>query len=72
LLLCYPIFIAFFLKKNHEELDSDEYRMKYEKFYSEVAVVNREAKNLFYYPFFLIKRWFLSMLIVFMGTNTGL
>ena len=58
-LLSYPIYISYFLKSNQSELDSAGYRKKYEQFYKEVSVVNRDSENMLYYPLFLTKRWLL-------------
>ena len=42
LVLCYPIAIALFLKTNRSKLNSSEFRSKFQNFYTEVVVVNRE------------------------------
>jgi hypothetical protein len=66
-LLSYPMYISYFLKSHVLELDSAAFRKKYEQFYKEVSVVNRDPENMLYYPLFLAKRWLLQVSIVIMG-----
>jgi hypothetical protein len=71
LLLIYPLLIAKFLHHNHKQLNSLDFRKKYENFYKEVKVLNHGRRAIFFYPFFLAKRW-IFMSIIVITNNTGL
>ena len=49
-----------------------EFKQKFGSLSTELAVRSYERKTIFYYPYFLIRRWVTVFAIVLMGTNTGL
>ena len=48
------------------------FRHKFEFFYIELAVRSYDKRTIFYYPYFLIRRWVTVFALVLMGRNTGL
>jgi hypothetical protein len=49
----------------------NSFEAKYENFYKDIAY-KRGRRTVFFYPAFLLKRWFILFTIVIMGKNIGL
>jgi len=59
-----PIFLAWFLKKHHRELAEPKFKNRIGMLYGNLEVDKLLA--VMYYPFFLARRFLLTLIIVFL------
>ena len=61
-LILIPIAIGQFLRSNFNELDTKYMRTKFEKLYENIVVGMGLKLKVLYYPWFLLKRYFLVLI----------
>ena len=61
-LILIPIAIGHFLRSNFNELDTKYMRTKFEKLYENIVVGMGLKLKVLYYPWFLLKRYFLVLI----------
>lgn len=72
LLFIYPISISSFLFYGKNKLNNPDFRLKFDNFYKDINVISRGRRTVFFYPLFLIQRWFMIFISPIFGNDSGL
>ena len=72
LLFIYPFLISSFLFYSNSRLNTSDFRLKFENFYKDINVTSRGRRTIFFYPMFLIQRWFMIFISPIFKNDSGL
>jgi len=72
LLIVYPMGVALFLVKNRDQLRTEAFVKKCSNWYIDIKIKNRGMQTVFFWPSFLMKRWFFVLITYIFVKNSGL